>query len=165
MSTYRYKKCPYCNNYLTIHERSEFFDYNRYIGLSYGRCPNCNKIYSTGLKLYNEMNPNEKQQVKTPKIGTTVSLIFTCYAILLIISVSIATAINTNILENYILYICGIAFLISIPLGMVLGCFLYKHFTELTIDDFEIDEELKQKILNDGKKNDEDLSELLKKLQ
>ncbi|MCI8383906.1 MAG: hypothetical protein HFJ33_03445 [Clostridia bacterium] len=137
----------------------------RYIGLSYGRCPNCSKIYSTGLKLYSDMNANEKEQLRTPKIGTTIALIFTCFAILFIVLVGIASTINTRILEDYSLYILGIAFVISIPIGIVLGNSLYKHYIELTIDNFEIDEELKQKILSDGNQYDEDLSELLKKLQ
>ena len=165
MSTYRYTKCPYCNNFLTMHERSEFFDYNRYIGLSYGRCPNCNKIYSTGLKLYNDMNDREKQQLKTPKIGTTISLIFTCFAVLVIIFVIIASIINTSILENYNLYIFGAAFLISLPIGILGGNSLYKRYTSLTMDDFEIDDELRNTIIRDTKQDDEDLSELLKKLQ
>ena len=89
MSTYITRKCPYCNKALEFMNRSEFYDYNRKIGLPICRCPYCNQLYKTGLKLYYQMSPDEKSKLSLNKIMTTVSAIFSIWALIFIISIFI----------------------------------------------------------------------------
>lgn len=149
MSTYNYTYCPYCNklqnNILGV--RQEFFYYNKYIGLKYNRCPYCNNIYSTGKKLYFQMSKEEKNKIKLIYpiniLATSISL----FAIILIITFIISGFIFSNNLGDYINYIFIILGILYIP------CFIiafysakreYEDIKKMSVDDFNIDEELKQ---------------------
>lgn len=138
MSTYITRKCPYCNKALEFMNRSEFYDYNRKIGLPICRCPYCNQLYKTGLKLYYQMSADEKSKLSLNKIMTTISAIFSIWALIFIISIFIFN----NIVEDYIFNIFAITIIISIPLGILLGIKKYIEIKNIGIEEYNLDNEL-----------------------
>lgn len=141
MSTYRNTRCPYCGQILSLNERSEFYDYNRYIGLSYERCPNCNKIYSTNKKLYSDMNKNEKSQLSACYFFNIISTSFTLYAISIILLILINSFVGN--IANTISMVFLLPILPCIALGFIISKKNYNYIIKLTINDFNIDLELK----------------------
>lgn len=165
MSTYRNEYCPFCKKALTIHERSEFYDYTRYIGLKYERCPYCQKIFSTNRKLYSEMNQQEKSNISSCYFFNIISLSFTIYAVIILILIFICSSIFDVNIGDIVGYIFISPVLPAIVLGYLLSKKNYNILKNLTIDDFKnIDEELKEINLKD-KKEDESLKNLLNKLK
>ena len=149
MSTYRNEYCPFCKKALTIHERSEFFDYNRYIGLPYERCPHCNHIYSTNRKLYLDMTDEEKSNLSSCYFFNIISSSFTLYAVAILLIIFIAEGafkLNIGDIVNYV-FITPI--LPCVFLGYLLAKKNYNSLKRLTINDFEnIDDELKEFNIN-----------------
>lgn len=165
MSTYRSEYCPFCKKPLIIHKRSEFFDYNRYIGLPYERCPYCNHIYSTNKKLYSKMTIEEKSKISVCYFFNVLSLSFMLYAIVIFIIILVAEeAFNINI-GDIVNYVFIPPILPCILLGYLFAKRNYNSLKELTINNFEIDEELKNINTQGTYKEDESLSDLLKKLK
>lgn len=165
MSTYRSEYCPFCKKALTIHQRSEFFDYNRYIGLPYERCPHCNHIYSTNRKLYSEMTVEEKANISSCYFFNIISSSFMIYAVAIFLIILIAEGafkINIGDIVNYV-FITPI--LPCVFLGYLLAKKNYNSLKEITINDFEIDDELKKINMQNNYEKDEDLTDLLKKLK
>lgn len=165
MSTYRNEYCPFCKKPLAVHERSEFFYYNRYVGLPYERCPYCNHIYSTNRKLYSNMTVKEKNSISNCYFFNILSTSFTLYAVIICLSILIASGIFKIDIGNIISYILIFPILPCIFLGYLSAKKEYSSLKKLSIDDFKIDEELKRINMQDNYTEDEDLANLLKKLK
>lgn len=177
MSTYRNVYCPFCHKALTIHERSEFFSYNRYIGLKYERCPYCKNIYSTGKKLYNEMNEQERVDLFKFYLFNIVSAMVTLWAVIFVTIMIIDYAIS-NISTfsfdengNFIMVLMCLCLIPSMILGFLAAKNNYENVKKITIDNFKeyVDEEvitlnkIKSKIVES--KEDNQLTELIDKLE
>ena len=143
MSTYSYTYCPYCKKMLNF-ERSEFYFYERYIDIEFRRCPRCNKIYKTGKKLYNQMNQQEKNNIKNMYYMNIITTSATIFALLLLLAVFILSMIFKDTVGEYIVKSTFIISIISLILGYILAKFNYKKIKAITINDFEIDDELKE---------------------
>ncbi len=143
MSTYSYTYCPYCKKMLNF-ERSEFYFYERYIDIEFRRCPRCNKIYKTGKKLYNQMNQQEKNNIKNMYYMNIITTSATIFALLLLLAVFILSMIFKDTVGEYIVKSTFIISIISLILGYILAKSNYKKIKAITINDFEIDDELKE---------------------
>ena len=125
-------------------ERSEFYFYERYIDIEFRRCPRCNKIYKTGKKLYNQMNQQEKNNIKNMYYMNIITTSATIFALLLLLAVFILSMIFKDTVGEYIVKSTFIISIISLILGYILAKFNYKKIKAITINDFEIDDELKE---------------------
>ena len=143
VKTYVDIRCPYCNQMIVCHERSDFYDYNRMIGPSLNRCPNCKKIYRTGLKLYSDMNKYEKNIVKFDAIRSAAITAISIFFVLFAIGCAITAAVNSDIIKHIGVFIMLGSAVVSLPIGIVVGIREYKEIKEQTVDDFNLDEELK----------------------
>ena len=143
MSTYSYTYCPYCKKMLSF-ERSEFYFYEKYIDIEFRRCPRCNKIYKTGKKLYNQMNQQERNKIKNMYYMNIIATVATIFALLFLFVVFIISMVFKDKVGEYIMNSIFIISIISLILGYILAKSNYKKIKTITINDFKIDDELKE---------------------
>lgn len=143
MSTHIYEYCPYCNNTITSHERSEFYSYNRFIGLKFERCPHCNKIYSTNKKLYCEMNDNERSKLKHKYYINIFSLSTTLYVILFLAILFISNTLFSINTSDILAFLFILPIIPSIILGYIISKKNFEKLKKYKYEDLIDDEELK----------------------
>ena len=142
MSTYRYSYCPYCHKMINF-DRSEFYFYERYIDLEYRRCPKCNRIYKTDKKLYHQMNPKEKNNIRNMYYINIFATSATIFALLFLFAVLLISVFFQDNIGEFVTKSIIIISIISLVLGYILAKSNYEQIKSITINDFDIDDELK----------------------
>ena len=142
MSTYRYSYCPYCHKMINF-DRSEFYFYERYIDLEYRRCPKCNRIYKTDKKLYHQMNQKEKNKIRNMYYINILATSATIFALLFSFVVLLISLFFQDNIGEFVMKSVIIISIVSLVLGYMLAKSNYKQIKSITINDFDIDDELK----------------------
>nr|DAF61724.1 MAG TPA: MqsA [Siphoviridae sp. ct1yA16] len=163
MSTYKSARCPHCGKSLYTLVRTGLGDYSQYVGLPYERCPHCKKIYSTGKKLYSNMNYNDQKRVKKCFIFSTISHFFTLYLLISIIAI-ILLSLFINNMEYAFIATLILAFLPCLAFSIFASKAEYESIKDYSLDDFNLDNELRQIVINNNSE-DEALIDLLNRLK
>ncbi len=70
---YKFSFCPHCGKKINIQNNIIGGVYSDYIDLPYKKCPYCNEVYSTGKKLYSDMNPKEQEKINNLMIREAIN--------------------------------------------------------------------------------------------